>query len=134
MKKFFFYLMVVLYVAAGINHFINPQVYLRIMPRPFPYPLEAVYLSGFLESLFGIGLVFAATRRWSAWGLILLLIAVFPANVNMAIHHESFPVPVYFHYIRIPLQFVLIWWAYLYTKPGALTAQAPQVSRPSASR
>ena len=134
MKKFLFYLMVLLYIAAGVNHFINPQVYLRIMPRPFPYPLEVVYLSGVLEAGFAIGLLFEATRRWSAWGLILLLIAVFPANINMAIHHAEFPVPMFFHYIRIPLQFVLIYWAYLYTKRGYFTEQPPQVSQPSASR
>jgi uncharacterized membrane protein len=70
----------------------------------------------------------------SAWGLVLLLIAVFPANISMAMHHERFEkVPMYFHYIRLPLQFVLIWWAYLYTRANALTAQPQQAPPPSAS-
>jgi uncharacterized membrane protein len=116
MKLFFLYLMVLLYVAAGLNHFVHANIYLRIMPRYLPYPLQIVYLSGALEILCAVLLVFPATRRMGAWCLILLLIAVFPANVQMAVdyyrHHDRM---LWLALLRLPLQVPLIWWARAYT-------------------
>ena len=71
-----------LFVAAGALHFLVPGVYLRIMPPPYPRAL--VYISGATEVLGGVGVLIPATRRWAGWGLIALLVAVFPANIHMA--------------------------------------------------
>ncbi|MFQ3351235.1 MAG: putative membrane protein [Candidatus Marivariicella framensis] len=81
-KKLTIYLMAFFYAYAGINHFINPDYFLSIMPTYFPWQLEAVYISGFFEIIFGIGLL-TRYRKYSAWGLIILLFAVFPANIYL---------------------------------------------------
>jgi uncharacterized membrane protein len=76
----------IFYIAAGALHFIRFAMYLRIMPPYIPWPAAMVRISGVCEILGGLGLVFGWSRRAAAWGLILLLIAVFPANVFMAMH------------------------------------------------
>lgn len=116
MKSKWIIAMGLVYIAAGINHFIVPEIYLRMMPRPFPYPLEMVYLSGVAEILCGAGLLFRQTRKVAAWATILLLIAVFPANVFMALHPVGWNIPVWVLYARLPLQGVLIWLAYISRK------------------
>ena len=107
------YIMAVLYVLAGIFHFLRPRMYAGIMPRWLPAHLPLVYVSGACEILLGILLVPEATRTMAAWGIIALLIAVFPANIQMMVN--------YFHHnnsmkwltvARLPLQLVLIWWAW----------------------
>lgn len=101
------------FTAAGLNHFFNPSMYCKIMPAYLPFPLELVYLSGVFEVLGGIGLFIPAVRSAAVWGLILLLAAVFPANINMALHPELTPkIPAYVLYLRLPLQFLLIWWVW----------------------
>ena len=106
-----------LYIAAGVNHFVKPDFYTQIMPPYLPWPLELVYLSGVAEAGLG-GLLLV--KRWSqlaAWGLIALLVAVFPANVHMALHPEQFewasPAALY---ARLPIQALLIAWAYWHTR------------------
>ena len=103
------------YIAAGLNHFINPKTYLAIMPPYIPAHGPMVTLSGLAEILLGIGLLFPATRSLSAWGLILLLIAIFPANVYMATSNRFRNFPPWLKWARLPLQGFLIWWAYIYT-------------------
>jgi uncharacterized membrane protein len=76
----------VFYIAAGTLHFVKPAPYLMITPPYIPWPAGMVRISGGLEMLGGIGLLLPATRRAAAWGLVALLIAVFPANVYMAMH------------------------------------------------
>ncbi|MEO7528043.1 MAG: MauE/DoxX family redox-associated membrane protein [Chitinophagaceae bacterium] len=117
MKKISLYAMVVLYIAAGINHFWHPDFYLPIMPKWLPYHEVLVMLSGICEILFAFLLVFPSTRRFAAWCIILLLIAVFPANIQMMFNYmnESNP-KLWIAIIRLPLQIVLIWWAYGFTK------------------
>lgn len=117
MKFFGLYIMSLLYVAAGILHFIRPKVYLKIMPTYLPYPLQLVYISGICEILFGLLLLFPVTRTAGAWLLVLLLIAVFPANIQMAVtfYQKNNPA-LWIAILRLPLQFVLIWWAWTYTK------------------
>ena len=104
-----------LFIAAGVNHFVSPGVYLKIMPDYLPWPLALVYLSGFFEAMGGVGLAVPQLRRAAGWGLIALLIAVFPANVHMVIHPDRFPdFPLWALLARLPLQGVLIawvWWA-----------------------
>lgn len=107
--------MAIIYSLAGILHFIKPKPYMKIMPPSIPYPKMMVYISGFLELLFGMGLLFEAIQSYAAIGLILLLIAVFPANIYMAKRmHEKKSKNSWIAFVRLPLQFVLIYWAYLY--------------------
>ena len=107
-----------LFIAAGANHFANPGFYLAIMPPYLPAPLALIYLSGFLEILGGVAVLVPRFRAQAGWGLILLLIGVFPANLHMALHPELFPeVPAAALYARLPLQFVLMAWAYWATRP-----------------
>lgn len=111
------YFMAFFYVSAGINHFVNPDMYLQIMPGWLPYPLELVYISGVVEIAGGLLLLPAKTRRLGSWIIILLLIAVFPANIQMSInfYHQQHPY-FWLTILRLPLQFLLIWWAWKYTK------------------
>ena len=114
-------LMVVLAFAmmgVGALHFVQPKAFARIVPKYLPAPLFLVYLSGFFEILGGVGLLVPMTREAAAWGLVVLYIAVFPANVNMAIHKLPLgdkQVGPWFLWIRLPMQFLLIAWAWWYT-------------------
>ncbi|MBD2751965.1 DoxX family protein [Spirosoma validum] len=109
------YLQAFIYIAAGLNHFISPKTYLAIMPPYIPAHNLMVILSGVAEVVLGIGLLFPATRSLSAWGLILLLVAVFPANVYMATSSRFRKLPAWLRWARLPLQGFLIWWAYQFT-------------------
>lgn len=110
-------LMATLYILAGLNHFRKPKLYLRIIPTYIPFPKTVNYLSGFLEVLFGIGLLIPETKTYSAWAIIVLLIAVFPANMFMLTDkHASFGLPKWLLILRLPMQIVLLIWAYLYTR------------------
>lgn len=103
-------------IVAGFNHFLNPNMYISIMPAYLPWHSFLVYLSGVLKLLFGILLCVPALSKMAAWGIILVLISIFPANVNMALHSDAFDIPVFLLWLRLPLQGVLIAWAYIYTK------------------
>lgn len=98
-----------LFVVAGLNHFLNPTFYLAIMPPYLPAHELLVAASGALEIAGGIGVLAPRTRVWAGRGLALLLVAVFPANVHMAMNPDLFPtVPSWLLYLRLPLQGVLI--------------------------
>jgi uncharacterized membrane protein len=103
-------------IAVGVLHFLLPAPFVRMTPAWLPAPLLLVYVSGVFEILGGAGLLVPATRKAAAWGLIALYIAVFPANVNMAIHHISLtdgpPPPAFALWLRLPFQALLIAWAY----------------------
>ena len=77
-------IMSILYIGVGIKHFTNPMWFIKIVPPILPFKLSLVYISGFFEILLGTLLLFPVTRYIAAWGLILLLIAVFPANIYLA--------------------------------------------------
>jgi uncharacterized membrane protein len=114
-------LMALFYILAGARHFWNPAFYLRIMPPYLPAPEVLNYVSGAAEIVLGVLLLVPRWSRLAAWGLIALLIAVLPANLNMALHPDHFAdVPRAFLYLRLPLQLVLILWAYWYTHPDEL--------------
>ena len=105
--------------VAGINHFVHPAPYLGMMPEVLPAHLTLVYVSGVAEILGGLGLILPATRRLAAWGLIALLIAVFPANLNMALNHLPLGphvLPTWALWGRLPLQLLMIWWAASFTR------------------
>jgi uncharacterized membrane protein len=105
-----------LFVVAGINHFVSTRFYVGIMPPYLPWHLELVYISGIAEVALGILLMVRRLAVRAAWGLIALLVAVFPANVHMAMHPEPYPsLPAAALWLRLPLQGLLIAWAYWYT-------------------
>ena len=107
----------VLFVVAGLIHFVKSGMYVKIMPPMLPAPLELVHLSGLAEILGGIGLLVPATRQAAAWGLLALLVCVWPANVYMAMRPEMFPgIPVWALWARVPLQVPMIFWAWRYTR------------------
>jgi uncharacterized membrane protein len=114
-----------MYVVAGIFHFLVPGVYVQIVPPVFPAPSALVYLSGLAEIAVGIGLLIPRTRRYAAWATIALLVAVFPANVYMATSSvvvEGIPgggdPSALVRWGRLPLQAVLVLWAFWYTRPS----------------
>ncbi len=109
------YLASAIYIFAGIMHFINERFYLKAMPPYIPYHKAMVQLSGMAEIVLGAGLLLPATRTYAAWGIIVLLIAVFPANVYMATSGKFHRMPQLLLWLRLPLQFLLLGWAYLYT-------------------
>ena len=99
------------FINVGVDHFINPDFYLNIMPDYLPFHAEAVYLSGFFEILGGIVVLIPKLRALARWGLISLLIAVFPANIYMAMNPNLFSeFSLELLYFRLPLQFVFIFW------------------------
>ena len=88
------------------------------MPPSFPLHEEAVYISGF-EIVGGIGVLIPRFRKIAGWGLVALLIAVYPANIYMAISPEAFPdIPIEMLYFRLALQFLFFYWAYSVTRPA----------------
>lgn len=113
-------------VVAGILHFAQSEPFIRIVPGFLPAPAALVYISGAIEIALGFGLLVPAVSQLAAWGLVALFIAVFPANLNMAINHiqiEGIPNTWWFQAIRLPFQLVLIAWAYWYTRPELPQAQ-----------
>lgn len=109
--------MAALFLFAGMMHLFTPAPFLRIVPPMLPWHHALVAISGAAEILGGVGLLLGRTRRWAAYGLIMLLIAVFPANIYMAVAHNSFSeIPVWLLWLRLPIQFLLIGWVWRYTK------------------
>jgi uncharacterized membrane protein len=113
----------IFFIVAGAMHFVAPGIYIRIVPPDLPSPALIVLLSGIAEIAGGLGLLFPLTRRAAAWGLILLLIAVFPANIYMAAAHLPFSGVFgksWLQWLRLPLQFPLIYWTWLYTRARSI--------------
>ncbi len=112
-----------LYIVAGINHFWHPAMYLAIMPPYIPWPAGMVSFTGVAEILGGIGVmipngfVFPRTRAAAAWGIVALLICIWPVHFNMAFHPANYPtVPLWAIWVRLPLQIPLIAWAWAYIR------------------
>jgi uncharacterized membrane protein len=120
LKRVLCWVMGLFYVWAGVAHFLRPDYYLPMMPPYLPWHAELVFLSGVAEVLCGVGVLIPATRRYAAWATIALLVAVFPANIHVAVND----VPVFgategagpVGYVRLPFQLVLIAWAWWYTR------------------
>jgi uncharacterized membrane protein len=106
----------ILFILAGANHFRSPDMYMKIMPPYLPFHRPLVLMSGVFEIALGALLLVPQVSWLAAWGLIALLIAIFPANIYLYQHQEILPGPPLFHLLRLPLQGVLIWWAWIYTK------------------
>ncbi|WP_320814489.1 DoxX family protein [Flavobacterium sp.] len=110
------YLMGIIYVLAGLNHFRQPRLYLKIIPNYLPNPILLNKLSGFAEILLGILVCLSFTSNYAAWGIIALLIAVFPANIYKFQNDKAaLGLPKWLRLLRLPLQLALIYWAFLYT-------------------
>lgn len=129
-KKAFRFLLALLFISSGVAHFAMPKPFVDIVPPFLPAPLMLVWISGVAEIAGGVGLLVPFLRRWAGIGLVVLLIAVYPANIYMALYNVPFgdtPIPWWGHLIRLPLQFVMlglvVWVADLWP---AKTASADQ--------
>jgi uncharacterized membrane protein len=119
-KTILVYVLVGFYVVAGVNHFVQPNVYMPMMPPYLPWHRALIYVSGAAEIGLGLAMSSPTLRPAAAWGLILLLVAIFPANLHIALHDvplfgnpEGFGV---WNWVRLPFQAVLIAWAWWYTR------------------
>lgn len=110
------YLMAFIYVVAGINHFRSPKLYKKIIPPYFPNPKLLNILSGAIEIILGAALLVPELSNYAAWGIIALLIAVFPTHIYMFQNPKArMGMPKWALLLRMPFQLVLIYWAYTYT-------------------
>ena len=110
-------IMSLFYIMAGTNHFINPDWYVRIVPPILPFKTAIVYISGILEIILGSLLIFPKTRFIAGWGLIMLLVAVYPANIYVALTNgEAMDITPLIAWGRLPFQFVVIGLAYWHSK------------------
>ncbi len=104
------------FLISGPTHLIRPQLFMKIMPPYLPWHYQLVIISGIFEIIGGVCLFIPSLSHAAAWGLIALLIAIFPANIYLYQHQELLPAPPILHLLRLPLQGVLIAWAYAYTR------------------
>ena len=102
----------IFFIVAGTFHFLRPELYLQIVPPYFPSPALLVAISGVAEIAGGIGLLISPLRYAAGWGLIALLIAVFPANIYMLQHPGNFQVATWILWARLPFQGVFILWVW----------------------
>ena len=112
-------LLAVFFITAGILHFVFPASYVKVMPPWLPVHWELVTLSGVCEIAGGVGVLIPALRRWAGWGLILLCLAVLPANVQMLLNFHADHSPLLWQVLlvlRLPLQLLLMWWIWLATQ------------------
>lgn len=112
LKRVARYGLVWLFLSTAFMHFVRPLPFVRIVPPPFPQPLALVYASGVAEIAGALALLVPRLRKLAAIELIVVLLAVFPANINMAVHPENFrdvASPLFF-WLRLPLQFLYIGW------------------------
>jgi uncharacterized membrane protein len=114
-------LLAAFFMAMGLLHFVLPGPFEAIVPPWVPYPYAMVLVSGAFELGLGLAVLPERTRPWAGVGLVLLLLAVFPANVHMALHEvpPEAPPPRWLVWGRLPLQAVFIAWAWWCTRPDA---------------
>lgn len=103
----------VVFVLAGINHFLNPRLYESIMPDYLPNHRLLIWLSGVAEVFGGVLALLPHTHQWGRWSLLSILVAVFPAHIHMIRHSDRYvQVPLWLLWIRLPLQGVFAWWVW----------------------
>jgi uncharacterized membrane protein len=127
-KRVLLWVMGGFYILNGLNHFFNADAYIAIMPAYLPWHSQLVVLSGVAEIVVGTGVLIPVIRVTAAWGIIALLILIFPANLYVAMNGLPYigdQPNVVLNWVRLPFQLVLIAWAYWYTKP---TTPVPVVS------
>ncbi len=109
------YVMAGMYVLAGITHFIKPKMYLRIMPRYLPNPKALVFWSGVAEILLGVGLCIPVLKTTSIYGIIAMLLVFLLVHFYMLSEVKaSAGIPKWVLILRLPLQFGLMYWAWMY--------------------
>ena len=110
-------IMTTFYVIAGAYHFINPDFYKKIMPPWLPGHYFIIYFTGVCEIVFGLLLIPKQTRKPAAWCIIVLLVVVFPGNIQMMLNywHDQSPY-LWLAILRLPLQLLLICWAYMFAR------------------
>lgn len=109
------YLMAAMYILAGLMHFIRPKMYLRIMPRYLPQPKLLVALSGIAEIMLGLGLCFPFTKNIAISGIIAMLVVFLVVHYYMLSNKKAGAgIPLWILFLRIPLQFGLMYWAFWY--------------------
>jgi uncharacterized membrane protein len=115
-------LLAFLFIAAGVLHFVRPGIYARIIPPRLPYPKALVYISGVAEIAGGMALLVPTLRPWAGLWLMALLVAVFPANIYMAMapRQAGFGIAPVWLWLRLPLQLVLMAWVWWATLPGSV--------------
>jgi len=114
----------IFFVLAGINHFVNPDFYMNIMPDYFPFHYALVLLSGVTEIVAGAMLFYGPTVRLGAWGIVAMLVIFFTVHIHMIVHADRYPnVPPWALWLRIVLQFVFIAWAWWYTRAEKKVAE-----------
>jgi uncharacterized membrane protein len=118
------WLAAIFFLVAGANHFRSPEIYLGMMPPWLPWPEALNYISGAAEMLGGLGLLWSPVRRLAGWGLIALLIAVFPANVHVALQGQmpGFDVSPLTLWLRLPFQALFIAWVWWVALSGETRA------------
>ena len=110
-----FYLMSAMYGFAGLMHFIKPKVYVKVMPDFMPRPKLLVYLSGIAEIVLGVALLFSNLKNWAIIGIVAMLAVFMIVHINMLRGGKhSAGVPMWILILRIPIQAVLVWWAFQY--------------------
>ena len=130
-KRILLWVMAASYVLAGLNHLLNPGFYLAIMPPGLPNPEWLNLISGLAEIVLGVFVLEPRVRVLAAWGIIALLIAVFPANVYVALENVGLPAGepgtgnAMVNWIRLPFQALFILWAWWYTRRDAETESGP---------
>lgn len=112
------FILAIFMIGAGTMHFVNPEFFLKIMPPYLPLHSGLVMVSGICEIVLGIMLLVPQSSRLAAWGIIALLIAVFPANIYLFQNQNLMPASPVIHFLRLPLQGVFILWAYWHTRPA----------------
>ncbi|MCW7487395.1 DoxX family protein [Leptospira meyeri] len=116
MKKFLVYSLGAFYITAGINHFFSPEFYLEMMPDYLPFHELLNVTSGLAEITLGSLVLYERMRKMASYGIVLLLLAIYPANINMlltALEGKDYGVPIWALYARLPFQFLFIYWAWL---------------------
>lgn len=113
LKTLFRLLLGLFFIAAGLNHFLNPEVYAGMIPPYLFYPEVLNLVSGTAEVFGGVGILMPGRRRLAGWGLVALLVAIFPANLHLALNGwEAYDIPRWVLWARLPLQGVFIAWVY----------------------
>jgi len=134
LKSASLYFMGIAYILAGINHFLMPEMYLKFMPPYLPWHKELVFISGLIEIALGALLFLPQYRKWAAWGIIALLVAVFPANIYLAqTNGEPLGISAFAAWARLPIQALLILWAWWHTRDDkAASKNAKAKAKPKA--
>lgn len=112
-RRVFTVLLVIFWVAAGVNHFVNPGFYVQIMPPYLPWHEPLVYISGIAEILGGLAVAVPRLRNYAGWFLLAVLLAVFPANIHMAMNEVQVgdaDLPVWALWARLPFQLLFAGW------------------------